>query len=134
MTHFAVNWLAVVLAALASMAFGFAWYMALSRPWLAAVGKSREQINPGDATPFIWTAAAELVMAYFIALLTPLLTGATTLSNGLLIAAHMWLGFVVTTLVINHRYQRAPWALTAIDGGHLLGVLLVQGAVIGLFG
>lgn len=46
----------------------------------------------------------------------------------------MWVGFVITSMILNHRYQGAPWSLTLIDGGYLLGVLLVQGVVIGLFG
>jgi hypothetical protein len=37
-------------------------------------------------------------------------------------------------MIINHRYQGQKWSLTIIDGGYLLGVLLLQGVVIGLFG
>jgi hypothetical protein len=132
-SHFAVNWLAVLLAAVASFAFGAAWYMGLSRQWLAAVGKTREQLQVGY-TPFIWSIAMELVMAYFVALLTPLLTGDINVVNGMIVGAHMWLGFVITTLILNHRYEGMRWSLTIIDGLHLLGVLVIQGLVIGLFG
>jgi hypothetical protein len=133
MSHFAVNWLAVVLATVASFAFGAAWYMALSKQWLAAIGKTKEQMS-GDYTPFIWSAVLLFVMAYFIALLTPALLGANTITNGLIVGAHMWLGFVITAMIINHRYEGAPWSRTIIDGGYLLGVLLIDGVVIGLFG
>ena len=44
------------------------------------------------------------------------------------------ISFVITSMIINHRYQGAKWSLTIIDGGYLFGVLLVQGLVIGLFG
>lgn len=134
MSHFAVNWLAVVLATVASFAFGAVWYMVLSRQWLAAIGKKREDINQADVTPYLWSAACLAVMAYFIALLTPLLTGATTVGNGLIVGAHMWLGFILTAMIINHRYEGAPWSRTLIDGGYLLAVLLIDGIVIGLFG
>jgi hypothetical protein len=134
MTHFAVNWLAVVLAMVASMALGMAWYMTLSKQWLAALGKSRDEIDPSDVTPYVWSVVVQLVMAYFIALLTPALFGETNVVNGLLCGAHMWLGFVITSMILNHRYQGQKWSLTLIDGGYLLGVLLVQGLVIGLFG
>ena len=132
-SHFAVNWLAVVLAAIASFAFGAVWYMSLSNRWLAALGKTREQLQVGN-TPFIWSIAMELVMAYFIALLTPALTGEVTIVSGMVVGAHMWLGFVITTLILNHRYEGMRWSLTIIDGLHLLGVLVIQGLVIGLFG
>lgn len=133
MSHFAVNWLAVVLATVAAFAFGAVWYMALSRQWLEALGKTKEQLQVGF-TPFIWSFAVELVMAYFIALLTPLLMGDISVAGGALVGAHMWLGFVITTLIMNHRYEGMKWALTLIDGLHLLGVLVIQGIVIGLFG
>lgn len=134
MSHFAVNWLAVVLATVASFAFGAAWYMILSKQWLAAIGKTKEQINSADYTPYIWSAVLLFVMAYFIALLTPALLGEITIINGLIVGAHMWLGFVITAMIINHRYEGAPWSRTVIDGGYLLAVLLIDGVVIGLFG
>jgi hypothetical protein len=134
MSHFAVNWLAVVLATVASFAFGAVWYMALSKQWLAAIGKRREDINQADFTPYLWSVLCLVIMAYFIALLTPLLMGSNSVTNGLIVGAHMWLGFILTTLVINHRYEGAPWSRTLIDGGYLLAVLLIDGVVIGLFG
>ena len=131
-----VNWLAIVVATIASMALGFGWYMALGTQWMAALGKTREQImgQGNQAAPFIIAAAMQLVMAYFLALLTPRVMGATTLVDGLAMGFWLWLGFVITSMIINHRYQGAKWSLTIIDGGYLLGVLLVQGIVIGLFG
>ncbi len=134
MNYMAVNWLAVVVAMVASMALGVAWYMALSRPWMAAVGKTREELQPNDPTPYIWSVVVQLVMAYFVALLTPLLFGSTNVVNGVLCGLHAWAGFVITSMILNHRYQGARWSLTVIDGGYLLGVLVVQGIVIGLFG
>lgn len=137
MTHFAVNWLAVVLAMVASMALGMAWYMSLSKPWVAATGKSADQIKAdsgGGAMPFVWAALAQLVMAYFLALLTPVIMGEITVASAVVIGVHMWLGFIITSMVLNHRYQGMSWALTLIDGGYLLGVMIVQGIVIGLLG
>lgn len=135
MILFGVNWLAVVLATVGSMALGMAWYMGLSKQWMAAVGKTAEQIRSGNtAAPFVISAICQLVMAYFIALLTPVMTGEMTWFTGLLVGAHMWLGFIITSMIINHRYQGAPWSLTVIDGGYMLGVMIVQGVIIGLFG
>lgn len=132
----AVNWIAVVVAAIASMALGFVWYMALGNQWMAALNKTREQImaSGNQATPFIISFVMQLVMAYGLALFVPKLLGSTSVANGLLAGFLVWLGFVITSMIINHRYQGSKWSLTLIDGGYLLGVLLVQGVVIGLFG
>lgn len=134
MSHFAVNWLAVIVATIVGFGFGAGWYMLLSKQWLAAIGKTPEQMNRGDYTPFIWSAIVLFVMAYFIALLTPALTGATNVGNGLIVGAHMWVGFILTAMILNHRYEGRSWNLTLINGGYLLAVLLIDGLVIGLFG
>jgi hypothetical protein len=134
MAHFDVNWLAVIVATVASWGLGAVWYMVLANQWLAAIGKTKDQINSKDFTPYIWSVIAQLVMAYFIALLTPTIFGSATVVTGLLAGAHLWLGFVITSMIQSHRYQGAKWSLTFIDGGYLLAVLLVQGLIIGLFG
>jgi hypothetical protein len=43
-------------------------------------------------------------------------------------------GFVITTMAVNHAFQGARGSLTLLDGGHWLGVLLVQGAILGWWG
>jgi hypothetical protein len=134
MSFMAVNWIAVIVAAIASWALGAGWYMVFANQWLAAIGKTKDQINARDPTPFIWSIVVQLVMAYFIALLTPQLFGTTDIGNGLMTGALMWLAFSITTMIQNHRYEGAPWMRTVIDGGYTLAILMVHGLVIGLFG
>lgn len=133
-----VSYSAVVLAAVASFAFGSVYYMALGKPWMAALGKTEAEIkDAGGMSPlaFIIAAAAQLVMAYMLAgVIGHLGDGQVTLRNGIISGASVWVGFVITTMAVNHAFQGAKRALTLIDGGHWLGVLLVQGLVIGLFG
>ncbi|WP_417579224.1 DUF1761 domain-containing protein [Pelagibacterium sp.] len=135
MDYLSVNWLAVLLAMIASMALGAAWYMILSKQWVAATGKTTQEImsgSGGQATPFIWGAAMQLVMAYFLALLTPAIMGEVTVRSAIIVGLHIWIGFMLTSMVLNHRYQGSRWSLTVIDGGYLLGVMVVQGLVLGL--
>ncbi|MGV8853510.1 MAG: DUF1761 domain-containing protein [Devosia sp.] len=134
MVHFEVSLLAVILATVVAWAFGAAWYMAFARQWVASIGKTMEDIDRSDYTPYLWSVLCIAIMAYAVAVLTPPLTGALTVNNGALVGAMMWLGFVIPSMLLNHRYQGAPWARTLIDGGYLLGVLLLEGIVIGLFG
>ena len=133
-----VNLIAVVVAVIASMALGFVWYMALGKQWMAALGRNAEDVMQGgmgaSPTPFIWSAAMQFISAYSLALLLPRVMGAVNLQNGLILGFHLWLGFSITTMITNHRYQQSKWSLTLIDGGYMLGVLLVQGIVIGIFG
>ncbi|UJQ93638.1 DUF1761 domain-containing protein [Mariluticola halotolerans] len=134
MVHFGVNWLGIILAVVASMALGMIWYMGLAKQWLGAQNKTEADMrNVNSVTPFIWAALAQLIIAYFIALLTPKLMPGVDAYNAVLVGVHMWFGFILTSLVLNHRYQGQKWSLTLIDGGYLLGVVIVQGVVIGLF-
>ena len=133
MNFLAVNWLAVVLATVASFAFGAVWYMGLSKQWLDALGRTKEQLGVGY-TPFVWSVLVELVMAYVLALITPLLMGGMSIGAAIQVAVLMWVGFVITTLIMNHRYEGMKWSLTVIDGLHILGVLVIQGVVLGIFG
>ncbi len=74
-------------------------------------------------------------MAYVLAgILGHLGAGQVTLNNGLMAGAICWAGFVATSLAVNHAFQGARLKLTLIDAGHWLGVLLIQGALIGWMG
>ncbi len=131
------NYIAVVVAAIASFAFGVIYYMVLGRHWRAAIGKTEEQMKADGMKPsvFIVAALAQLVMAWVLSgIIGHLGTDQVTVVNGLISAGFVWVGFVATTLAVNHGFQGARKSLTLIDGGHWLGVILVQGLVIGLFG
>lgn len=130
-----VSYPMILLAAVASFLFGGVWYGALSRQWLAALGKSDDELkaSAGFVTPMVVTFVAELVMAWVLAgVLVHLSKGGIVVGmrNGLLVAALLWLGFVATTLASNHAFQGARRTLTVIDTGHWLGVMLVQGAIL----
>lgn len=127
-----INYLAVVLAAAVGFGVGGLWYWALGPIWLAAQGKTSADITPRPG-PFIVAAVAQLLMAYILAGTIGHL-GAVTLVNGVVTAALIWLGFVATTISVNHGFQGRSVSLTLVDAGHWLAVMVLMGAVIGLIG
>lgn len=133
-----MNYLAILVAAAAAFAFGAVYYTALGKAWMAALGKTEAEIKGAggmSAVPFIVAAVAQLVMAAMLAgILGHLGEGQVTPRNGVVTAGFVWLGFVMTSMAVNHAFQGAKRMLTVIDGGHWLGGLLIQGLVIGLFG
>jgi len=138
MTFAGINYLAVVLAAIASFLFGGVWYGVFAQKWMDALGKSEAELKSG-ARPmpllFGMTIVAELVMATLLAgIVGHLGADQVTVRNGLISSAFVWAGFVATTLAVNHGYQGSRWQLTVIDGAHWLGVLLIQGQIIGWMG
>src|SRR6185437_1331124 len=59
-----LNYLAIILAALAAFGWGAIYYMTLSKQWLAAVGISREQMQSRSAAPFVLSFIALIVMSW----------------------------------------------------------------------
>ncbi|HZX86695.1 MAG TPA: DUF1761 domain-containing protein [Reyranella sp.] len=138
MTFAGMNWLAILIATIAGFVFGAAYYMSLSKPWLAAIGKTKEQIaaeGKGSPLPFIISIVALAVMAVVLAgTIGHLGTGQMTLRNGVITALFMWVGFVITTMAVNNAFGQRKASLTVIDGIHWLGVLVIQGAIVGAMG
>ena len=138
MTFAGMNYLAIVIAAIVAWLAGAGWYMTLGKTWMAAVGITPEKMaearnQSGAFLPMIYAFVAELVMAWVLAGVLGHL-GPLTLRSGVISAAFCWLGFVITTLIVNNSFARRDWRLIGIDGGHWLVVLLLMGAIIGAMG
>ena len=133
--------LPIVAAAIAAWIFGAIYYGILGKTWLAAQGKTMEQVkveNAGRSTaaktaPFVLSFIAEIVMA---AALSGILfhIGIYGLWAGAFSGLMCWLGFVLTTIVVNNAYTFRRPLLTTIDSAHWLGVLVIIGAILGWWG
>jgi hypothetical protein len=133
-----LNYWAVLVAAVAAWVLGMAWYMALAKQWLAALGKTEADVKgpdgkPKSYAPLVLVFVAELIMAWVLAGLVGHF-GAVTVKNGVISGAFCWLGFVLTTVATNNAFGQRKTMLTVIDAGYWLIVLLVMGAIIGAFG
>jgi hypothetical protein len=136
-----VNWLAVLVAAVAAWIFGSVYYTSLRNAWLAAQGKTMEQCkaeNTGKpalqtALPFILSFVGEIIMG--VVLFGILVhVNLFTVRAGAISGALCWFGFVLTTITINNAYTNRSTKLTTIDAVHWLGVLVIIGGILGWFG
>ncbi len=144
MTFAGMNYWAILLAAVAAWIFGAAYYGVLGNAWVTAQGrtmeefKAQQQAKKGTGAayvPFVLCFVAEIVMAWVLAgILGHLGPGQVTLKNGVISALFLWLGFVVTTIAVNHAFTGRRPMLMIIDAGHWFGVLVVMGAIIGALG
>jgi hypothetical protein len=142
MTFAGINYLAILIAAVAGWLSGAVWYTALGRTWVAAQGKTVEQFHAEQAAkkgtpaawlPFALAFLADLVMAWVLAGMVGHL-GTVTIRSAVISALFVWGGFVVTTMLVNYSFSGRRYLLTAIDAGHWLIVLLLMGLVIGWMG
>ena len=82
-----------------------------------------------------WRRPALLVMAFVLAgSIGHLGPGNVTVKNGIISGLILWAGFVVTTVFVNNAYPGRKYMLSVLDSIHWLGVLVIQGAVIGAMG
>ncbi|MFI4996335.1 MAG: DUF1761 domain-containing protein [Hyphomicrobiales bacterium] len=129
---------AILAAAIGAFVFGGVYYGLLGKSWMAALGKTEAELRPGGKMPLlpmIISFAALLVMAWGLAgVVGHLGPGQVTARNGAISALFLWLGFIVTTISVNNAFAGRKFALTAIDCGHWLGALIVEGLIIGAFG
>jgi hypothetical protein len=134
-----LDYMAVIVAAIASFIFGGVWYNVFSRQWMEALGRTPDTMprDRGAVGLYVVAFLAQLIMAWMLAgILLHLATGGlpTTLRTGVISAAFLWFGFVITTMVVNYSFQGARHRLAVLDGAHWLGVLLIQGAILGWWG
>ncbi|MGB6349551.1 MAG: DUF1761 domain-containing protein [Pseudolabrys sp.] len=136
-----VNFLSILVAAVAAWIFGGIYYTSLSKQWIAAQGKTMDQCKAEQAgksgaamaAPFILAFVGELVMAWVLyGILVHL--NMFTVRAGLIAGALCWLGFVVTTVTVNNAFSNRKPMLTVIDSIAWLGVLLIIGAILGGWG
>jgi len=140
MTFAGISYLAVVIAAVVAWLASAAWYMSLGKHYMAALGKTPEQVaadrnKPGAFLPFIYAFVANLIIAWMLAgVLGHLGADQVTPRNGVISGAFLWFGFVLTTMAVNYSFSGRDKRLLLIDAGNWLIVLVVMGAVIGAIG
>jgi Protein of unknown function (DUF1761) len=139
-TFAGINFIAIAIAAVVAWLASAAWYMSLSKVYIAALGKTPEQAEadrkkPGAFLPFIYALVANVIIAWTIAgVLGHLGIGQVTLRNGVISGAFCWFGFILTTMVVNSSFSGRDKRLLLIDAGNWLIVVLVIGAVVGAIG
>ena len=132
-----INFLAVFVAAIASMVLGFLWYspMLFARPWTRLMG-----IDPNDKVKlaemqkgagklygmaFVASVVSAFVLAKIIAISTVI-----TILYGMKVGFAVWLGFVVTVQLTGVLFAKQPTKLFLINTGYQLVCYLAMGAIL----
>lgn len=134
-----VNYLGVLLAAVASMVVGFVYYSpyVLGKPWMKLMGVTDMKPKGSDMARIYGTSfVLALVTAYVLAFM--LITGgayfhSAKLVSGLMAAFWAWVGFVMPVQATEYLFSKKPLQLVAINTGYQLLSLLVMGLVLSQF-
>lgn len=125
-----VNNVAILVAAIVTMAIGAVWYSSIlfGKSWMKLMGKKAEELG-GANTGYLVAGLGALVQAYILAHFVDY-TGATTFSEGATTGFWLWLGFVAVTMAINIVFEGRNWRLWQINAGYFLAALMVTGGLL----
>jgi hypothetical protein len=128
---FTVNVWAVLAAAVVYFVLGAGWYMALSKPWMEAVGFARADIERGS-NPAIFgvTFVLEAVAVFTLAVLLGN-TALRGIGGGASLGALVGIGIWFALMSVTFMYESRKPALFLIDGGYHVLALTVAGAILG---
>jgi len=132
-----VNYLAVFLAAVSSMVVGSIWYTpkVFGTMWMKLA-----KVDPGKTTPkemtvlmgstFLLSLLTAYVLAH-VSFLSHAFFGGSFLAAAVQTAFWVWLGFVLTRLVVHNMFDQRPGKLTWLALGNEFVTIMLMGVIIG---
>ena len=124
-------YLAVILAAAGGFATGAVWYMILGNRWMAAVGRTKEEIEADKSPlPFIIGFLASLATA---GMMRHIFAASAISGAGSGLIAGLGIGFFMTApwILTNYAFAARPGTLWWIDAGHAAAATAVIGTILG---
>ncbi|SMX47203.1 DUF1761 domain-containing protein [Actibacterium lipolyticum] len=131
-----MDYLSVIIAAIASYAFGAVWYMKLARPWMQAAGIEADENgrpkNNAGAMPYIIAFVSAVIVAGMMRHIFAL-SGIDTLGAGIISGFGLGLFIATPWIATNYGFAGRPRMLTLIDGGYATIGCTIMGLVLSLF-
>lgn len=129
-----INWIAMVVAALAGFMVGGIWYGPLFlKVWQREAGITQEQM--GKRNPAIVFGGAFLLNLFSSFILGHVLAtyGHPELGVSIMVAGGVALGFIATAIGVNYLFASKSLKLFAIDAGYWVVIYSAMGAIYGFF-
>jgi len=129
--NFGVNYLPVVVSAVVALVIGFMWYSppVFGSRWMAYLGTTQAQLgNPGP-TGMAVGIVASLLNAWVLAVLS-LNLGGKSITDGLMLGALAWLGFMATITAAQVSFEKKPWGFWILNNAHNLLIQVLMAAIV----
>ncbi len=133
-----INYLAVLVSAIAAMVIGGLWYSPIlfGKLWMKLSNITKKQIEEakkkGMSKSYIVMFIATLVMSYILAHFVDYVE-ATTVIEAIQLAFWVWLGFIVTVLISSVLWEGKPTKLFLLNIFHYLVTLGVMSIILTLW-
>ena len=130
-----MNWVAIVVAAIAQFIIGWIWYGPLfGKTWMSMMGMSQQSMGrEGMGKTMVLTFIGSLVTAVVLSMLVGWM-GAKTLGAGIAAGFWAWLGFVATVTLGGVLFAKMSWNLYILNNAYQLVSLAVMGAILARWG
>lgn len=135
-----VNYIAVLVAAVAAVVLGGLWYGPIfGKQWMALMGMSQESMSgekKNMAKSYVLMSLGSLVMAYVLAnviiAMAPYfaIEGIIGAMAGLLIGLCAWVGFIAPVTMGSVLWEGRSWKLWFLNAGYYAVSLAVMGAIL----
>jgi hypothetical protein len=132
-----INFVAVFVAAIATMVLGFLWYSPIlfATPWMRLMGYDPNdkaklaEMQKGAGKIYGISFIASLVSAIVLAKIIDI-ASVNTILYGMKIGFAVWLGFAATVQLTGALFSKQPIKLFLINTGYQLVCYLAMGAIL----
>ena len=130
-----MQFLAVILAAVAAFAFGAVWYTTMAKPWIAASGVAVDAngrpMGNGSMMPFVVGFIAEILVAGMMRHIFAM-SGLDTLPEGIMGGFGIGAFLITPWVAMNYAFAARSYRLTLLDGVNSVVGCTIMGIVLTL--
>lgn len=127
-----IQWLAVLVATIASFMLGGIWYGPLfGKPWMASVGKAEDELS-GPAVPMTLSFFTALITCIALAILVRELA-LSGVADGIVVGLFVGVGFIATSMASDYAFCGWSLRLFWIQAGYRVVYSVIMGLILCLW-
>ncbi|MGL4339560.1 MAG: DUF1761 domain-containing protein [Rhodoglobus sp.] len=133
-----INYIAVALATLSTMAVGSIWYTpkVFGNYWMKAAKITPSGKTADAVRPLIITLLVSFVTAWVLAgaaFISHDFYGGSFLVNAIITGVILWAGFTAARLITHDQFDGRPAGLTVLNASYELTIVVVMAIIIGVW-
>lgn len=125
-----INPLAIVACIVSCQIIPAAWYGLFAQKWMLLTGMTEAQANSAGMMPYLISMVGSALMATFTAFIFRALK-IESAARGTITGAGIGFFYSFIDVATINSFELRPFALSLLDGGHLVLVYAVVGSILG---